>query len=31
MQFKGTGDPIKSAVVIKIKDGKFHYFQTAKP
>ena len=31
MQFKGTGDPIKSAVVIQIKDGKFKFFQTAKP
>ncbi len=31
MQFKGTGDPIKSAVIIQIKDGKFKYFATAKP
>ena len=31
MQFKGTGDPIKSAVVIQIKNGKFTYYQTAKP
>jgi branched-chain amino acid transport system substrate-binding protein len=31
MQFKGTGDPIKSAVVIQIKDGKFKFFQTAQP
>jgi branched-chain amino acid transport system substrate-binding protein len=31
MQFKGTGDPVKSAVVIQIKSGKFTYFQTAKP
>ena len=31
MQFKGTGDPVKSAVVIHIKDGKFTYYQTAKP
>ena len=31
MQFKGSGDPIKSAVVIQIKDGKFTYFQTANP
>jgi branched-chain amino acid transport system substrate-binding protein len=31
MQFKGTGDPIKSAVVIQIKDGKFTYFETANP
>ena len=31
MEFKGTGDPVKSAVVIQIKDGKFTYFQTEKP
>lgn len=31
MQFKGTGDPIKSAVIIQIKDGQFKYFETAKP
>jgi branched-chain amino acid transport system substrate-binding protein len=31
MQFKGTGDPIKSAVVIQIKGGKFTYYETAKP
>jgi branched-chain amino acid transport system substrate-binding protein len=31
MQFKGTGDPIKSAVVVKIENGKFAYFQTARP
>jgi branched-chain amino acid transport system substrate-binding protein len=31
MQFQGTGDPIKSAVVIQIKDGKFTFFQTAQP
>ena len=31
MQFKGTGDPIKSAVVIQIKDGKFTYYKTAEP
>lgn len=31
MQFKGTGDPIKSAVVICIKKGKFTYFKSAKP
>ncbi len=31
MEFKGTGDPVKSAVVIQIKGGKFTYFQTAKP
>ncbi len=31
MQFNGTGDPVKSAVVIQIKDGKFTYSSTAKP
>ena len=31
MQFKGTGDPVKSAVVICIKKGKFTYFSSAKP
>ena len=32
MQFKdGSGDPIKSAVVLKIKDGKFAWFADAKP
>ena len=31
MQFKGTGDPIKSAVLLQIKNGKFTYFATANP
>ncbi len=32
MQFKeGSGDPTKSAVIVKIKDGKFTYFTTASP
>ena len=31
MQFKGTGDPIKSAVILQIKGGKFTYFSTASP
>jgi branched-chain amino acid transport system substrate-binding protein len=31
MQFKGTGDPVKSAVIIQIKGGKFKFYQTAKP
>ena len=32
MQFKeGSGDPIKSAVIVKIKDGKFAYFASASP
>jgi len=32
MQFQeGSGDPIKSAVILKIKDGKFTWFANAKP
>jgi branched-chain amino acid transport system substrate-binding protein len=32
MQFKeGSGDPIKSAVILKIRDGKFIWFANAKP
>jgi branched-chain amino acid transport system substrate-binding protein len=32
MQFKeGSGDPIKSAVILKIVDGKFVWFANAKP
>ena len=32
MQFKeGSGDPVKSAVILQIKDGKFTYFASAKP
>jgi branched-chain amino acid transport system substrate-binding protein len=32
MQFReGSGDPIKSAVILKIKDGKFTWFDNAKP
>ncbi len=32
MQFKeGSGDPIKSAVILQIKDGKFAWFANAKP
>jgi branched-chain amino acid transport system substrate-binding protein len=32
MQFKeGSGDPTKSAVIVKIKDGKFVYFAIANP
>ena len=31
MQFKGTGDPIKSAVIIQIKGGAFTYFTSAIP
>lgn len=31
MKFNDTGDPTKSAVIIKIKDGKFTYYATANP
>ena len=32
MQFKeGSGDPVKSAVILKIKDGKFAWFANANP
>ena len=32
MQFKeGSGDPIKSAVILQIKDGKFNFFANANP
>ena len=31
MKFNDSGDPVKSAVIIKIKDGKFTYYATAKP
>jgi branched-chain amino acid transport system substrate-binding protein len=32
MQFReGSGDPVKSAVILRIKDGKFVYFTNAKP
>ena len=31
MQFKGTGDPVKSAVILQVKDGKFVYFDSAAP
>lgn len=32
MQFKeGSGDPVKSAVILQIKDGKFVYFVSANP
>jgi branched-chain amino acid transport system substrate-binding protein len=32
MQFtEGSGDPVKSAVILKIKDGKFTWFANAKP
>ena len=31
MKFSGTGDPIKSAVILQIKDGKFAYFTSVSP
>ncbi len=31
MKFHGTGDPIKSAVIIKVKDCKFKYYSTVAP
>jgi len=32
MQFReGSGDPVKSAVILKIRDGKFTWFANAKP
>ncbi|MGB8873323.1 MAG: ABC transporter substrate-binding protein, partial [Desulfobaccales bacterium] len=31
MKFHGTGDPIKSAVIIHVKDGKFKYYATVQP
>jgi branched-chain amino acid transport system substrate-binding protein len=31
MQFMGTGDPVKSAVILQVKEGKFVYFKNASP
>ncbi len=31
MKFHGTGDPIKTAVIIHVKDGKFTYYATVQP
>jgi branched-chain amino acid transport system substrate-binding protein len=31
MKFQGSGDPVKSAVIIQIKDGKFTYFSEEQP
>ncbi|MBC7263027.1 MAG: ABC transporter substrate-binding protein [Chloroflexi bacterium] len=31
MEFRGTGDPVKSAVIIQIKGGKFTYYTSAAP
>jgi branched-chain amino acid transport system substrate-binding protein len=31
MEYKGTGDPIKSAVILKIEGGGFHFYKLAEP
>lgn len=31
MEYRGTGDPIKSAVIIKIENGKMVFYKEAKP
>jgi len=31
MKFQGTCDPVKSAVILQIKDGKFNYFAAVQP
>jgi len=31
MTFKDTGDPVKSAVILQVKDGKFAYFTSVQP
>jgi branched-chain amino acid transport system substrate-binding protein len=31
MKFSGTGDPVKSAVILQIKDGKFKFYSTVQP
>ena len=31
LQFKDTGDPVKSAVILQIKGGEFKYYETASP
>ncbi len=31
MQFHGTGDPIKSAVILRVKDCQFIYYSTVQP
>ncbi|MBM4288893.1 MAG: ABC transporter substrate-binding protein [Deltaproteobacteria bacterium] len=31
MAFKGTGDPVKSAVILQVKDGQFKYFASVQP
>ncbi len=31
MEYKGTGDPVKSAVILQIKDGEFTFYKLASP
>jgi branched-chain amino acid transport system substrate-binding protein len=31
MKFHGTGDPIKSAVILHVKDCGFNYYSTVQP
>jgi branched-chain amino acid transport system substrate-binding protein len=31
MTFKGSGDPVKSAVILQVKDGQFKYFASEQP
>ena len=31
MQYQGTGDPLKSAVIVQIRDGKFAFYANALP
>ncbi|MFQ5576458.1 MAG: ABC transporter substrate-binding protein [Anaerolineae bacterium] len=31
MEYRGTGDPVKSAVILQIKDGTFNFYKLASP
>jgi hypothetical protein len=31
MQFNGTGDPVKSAVILKIENGAFKFYSRVEP
>ena len=31
MEYKGTGDPVKSAVILQIRNGKFTFYKLASP
>jgi branched-chain amino acid transport system substrate-binding protein len=31
MEYKGTGDPVKSAVILQIKEGQFRFYRLAEP